>query len=411
MSDPSEDPPASEPRVADPGADSPTASASDAEARDAPLEQDSTPYSPSATKPGPRAGRGRSSRPRSLVLSAGFGTRLRPLTLECPKPLLTVGLEPVVGHTLRRLHAAGCEAAVLNLHHLGDAIESHLGRSYFGLPLVYSREDPIQGTLGALAPVRDLLSAANAVILVNGDSLCSWPFEALLRRHRRTAAAATLLLLDRAPDPALGGGVGVDGRGRVTRLREYRSVGEVRRTHIFAGAHVLSPELLERVPAGFGDIVEHLYQPILEAGERIESLVTRRRWHDLGTPERYLDACLDHARRSGLRRLWPFSSRLAASALAEVDPRASLDRSVIARGARIGASSRVEESLVLEGAVVGEGCELHQTIVGPGVHLANGSKVESRMVCRLHEHHELRESESLMGKLIYTPIRGASRPR
>lgn len=126
------------------------------------------------------------SRPRrrALVLAAGFGRRLRPLTAALPKPLLPVAGRPLVAWTLDALVAAGCEGIALNLHHQGEAIAAALGTHHRGVPLHYSREPEILGTLGAVWPLRDFLAAADEVLIVNGDSLCRWPLRALAARHQ-----------------------------------------------------------------------------------------------------------------------------------------------------------------------------------------------------------------------------------
>ena len=113
---------------------------------------------------------------RGFVLAAGYGERLRPLTHFLPKPLLPIAGEPVIGHTLRTLAAARCEAVAVNLHHLPEAIPRQLGTSYHGLPLAYSFEEEIQGTLGALHPQLDFLAAADLVLLVNTERASTPPF-------------------------------------------------------------------------------------------------------------------------------------------------------------------------------------------------------------------------------------------
>lgn len=338
---------------------------------------------------------------RALVLSAGFGTRLRPLTFLAPKPLLPVCGEPIVGWTLRRLGRVGCELAVLNTHHLAEKIPDYLGRAYWGLPLRYSLEPEIMGTYGALHGPRSLLADADAVLMINGDSLCHWPLESLVRHHFKTESDVTLLLHRRAPQDALGGGIGVDAEGRVSRFRDYPGRGEVRRRHVFAGVHVLSPKVLERVEHQSGDIISLLYQPMLEEGARISSRVTGRRWHDLGTPSRYLAANLDWARGSWPRSLWP---RGVISPLARIDAGAHVHRSIVDEDATVSAGASVRDSLIMEGAVVGEGCRVQHSIVGPGVLLAESSNVEKRMVSRMDKRHRLGSQESVMGDWLYTPL-------
>ncbi|MCP4654183.1 MAG: NDP-sugar synthase [bacterium] len=337
---------------------------------------------------------------RALVLTAGYGERLRPLTLFVPKPLLPICGEPVVGHTLRQLGKAGCEAAALNLHHLPEAIPRFLGRRYFGLPIRYSPEEEIQGTLGALYPQREFLAAADAVLVVNGDTLCRWPFRRLIRRHLRSGADITLLVHRRQPDEALGGGVGVGSDGRVVQLRDSKPVAKVASRHVFAGAHVLSPRILQRIQAGPADIVGDLYIPLLRDGGRIQGLVTSTRWHDLGTPERYLEANLDWVR--GRRPLRRRHSRI--SPLAEIAETATVRHSIVEEGAVVGEEARIEGSVLLSGARVADGSRIANSIIGPGAQLTASANIEGRMINRLRIGHQPSPHESVMGELVFTPL-------
>ena len=343
---------------------------------------------------------------RGLVLCAGFGTRLRPLTWWLPKPLLPIAGEPVAGHTLRALHSAGCEAAVINTHHRAEDLPQAFGRSYRGLALEYSHESEIQGTYGALAPPRDLLMESDAVILVNGDSFCRWPIRKILAHHFRQGADATLLLLAKAPESALGGGIAVDAVGRVVQMRELpKGPGEIVRRHGFAGLHVLSPRLLERIDSRPGDIIEDLYQPLLQDGGRIETKVLprRTRWHDLGTPDRYHAASLDALRARFFTR-WRRSGSPSTSPLARIGEAVSLDRSMVDRGARIGRGATLKDCVVLEGAQIGEQCRIHSSIIGPGVVVAPSTEVEKRLITRFDKRHELAPNESQMNDLVFTPL-------
>lgn len=342
---------------------------------------------------------------RALVLTAGYGVRLRPLTFFLPKPILPVAGEPVVGRTLRGLRRLGCEAAVLNLHHLVESIPACLGQSYHGLPLVYSREQSLLGTLGPLHENREFLRSADAALLVNGDTLCDWPWRALLRRHLRAQADATLLLHRRVSKEAFGGGVGVGGGGRIVQFREHEPIAPVVRKHVFAGAHVLSPRLLERIEAGSADIVTALYQPLLEGGGHIASVITSRRWHDLGTGERYLDAVLARTRR---RWRWLGRPRNHISPLASVSEQASVEGSVIEAWAVIEKDVRIEGSVVLPGARISAGSSIHSSIIGPGVRFAAATNIERRMVNRVKTDHELSPHDTVMGNLVYTPLAPAA---
>lgn len=314
---------------------------------------------------------------RALVLSAGLGTRLRPLTAAIPKPLLPVLGASILEHTLRRLAALGCEATAINLHHLGSQIRTALGASYEGMPLHYSAEAEAQGTLGAFPPLRDFFAPADLVLLVNGDSLCRWPLARLLRHHLEAGPTASLLVASR-PDPArFGGGVAIDRQGSILAFRssDPRST-EGSRRYVFAGAHVFQPRLVAEVRPGVADIVRDLYEPALRAGARLEAVVTARPWHDLGTPSRYLEAVLDWAR--GHRSAPEGALYLGAGAV--LAPGVSVEGSVLERGVRIEEGAEVEGSVVLEGARIGRGSRVRGSLIGPGVELPPGSVVERTLV-------------------------------
>jgi mannose-1-phosphate guanylyltransferase len=356
------------------------------------------------------------ARPRALVLAAGLGTRLLPLTAATPKPLLPVRGKPILAHTLLQLAAAGYEAAAVNLHHHGDQIRRAFGddrgradsgidgaagasiggisgigggASIGGMPLVWSEEPVLLGTLGALGPLLDFLAAADPLLIVNGDSLCRWPFAALLRRHRESGALATLLLASR-PDPAaFGGGVAVGRGGAVVSLRPGAGSagGESRRRQVFAGAHVLSRRILPDVQAALQaagapptDIVRRLYEPLLASRPGcIAAIATAGRWHDLGTPRRFLAAALDWAgadRAAGART----GRRGWVSTAAAVAAGAAVTRSSVDAGCTVAAGAVIEGSVLLPGAQVGAGCQVRGSLLGPGAQLPAGSRLEDQLL-------------------------------
>lgn len=294
----------------------------------------------------------------------------------------------------------GCEATMLNLHYLPEAIPEALGHSQYGMPLRYSLEEEIQGTSGALVGGREFLRDADLVLLVNGDALSRWPWRRLIRRHLKTGADVTLLLHRRSPEETLGGGIGVGDGGKVVQFRDYEAVGDVGKQHVFAGAHVLSPAVLERLPEGPGDIISDLYQPLLHGGAHFQSVLTGGRWHDLGTPDRYLEAGLDQLRS---RLPWQ-NNQSFISPLAEVSGGANVQGSILEAGASVGEGTEVAGSLLLPGARVAAGSRIRDSILGPGVQISSSSNIEGRMVTRIPISHKPGPQESIMGNLSYTPL-------
>lgn len=344
----------------------------------------------------------RSPRLRALALTAGYGSRLRPLTLQVPKPLLPIRGRPVVGHSLEQLAKLGCEAAALNIHYLASEIPRELGNSYFGLPLVYSEESEIQGTGGALFPLRSFLQDSDLIILVNGDALCRWPFRAMIRKHLKTNADVTLLLHRRPPESTFGGGIGVDSRGRIVQLRDAEPVGEVIQRHLFAGAHILSPRLLDHLIEGPGDIIEDLYTPLLKSGGHINSLITRRQWFDLGKPNRYLEAALDW-KTQGLfnlrRQSW-------VSPLAKIGSGVVIRRSIVEAGAIVEDDAEITDSLLLRESRIAKSCRIENSLIGPNTTISKASSIEKRMICVRNSGYQPGPEDSVLGGLIYSPLGG-----
>ncbi|HQR29122.1 MAG TPA: sugar phosphate nucleotidyltransferase, partial [Anaeromyxobacteraceae bacterium] len=230
-----------------------------------------------------------------MVLAAGLGTRLRPLTDLLPKPAVPVAGLPLVRHALARLRAAGARRAVVNVHHLPDAMERAAAEAAraLGMELAVSREPVIAGTGGALREARRWLGGAAAIVVWNGDVLFDVDLEAALSAHREGGALATMLLAPMPPGASYAT-VDVDPGMRVRRIAGHGPGGESLRPLHFTGVHVLSPALLDRVPgAPFAcDVNRHVYPPLLASGV-VHGLVVNGYWNDLGTPERYLRANLD----------------------------------------------------------------------------------------------------------------------
>ena len=343
----------------------------------------------------------RTPRFRAVVLAAGLGLRLRPLTQFLPKPLLPVTGTPVLGHTLQALAKAGCEKVAINLHHQGEKIASVFGNSFADMDIVYSPEEELLGTLGALSPLADFLSPVDVVVVVNGDSLCRWPIKKLVRRHARSRALATLLVSRRAPTEAFGGGIGIDRAKAVTSFTPRRSFGEVDKRCVFAGLHAFSPTLVAGREPRPADFVTDLYLPLLEAGEQIMALETSRPWFDLGTPAGYLVGVCDWAQRRGPVKV---AGRSWIASDAVINKKASVRRGVVESKARLATDVQVERSIVLAEARIGRKCRVRDSIIGSRVELPPGTVVDRRLVTRARADVTPRERDSVVGGLVYSPL-------
>ena len=278
---------------------------------------------------------GETPRLRAMILAAGLGTRLRPLTDELPKPLVPVGDAPAVAHIAERLAAAGIGEAVLNTHHLHAAFtEERLARVPITLRIVHERE--ILGTGGGVANAAHLLGDGD-VLLWNGDILAELDVTALLAAHRASGAVATLAV---APRTDGAGTVGLGEGGRVVRLRGER-YGEELASGDFLGIHVMGPSLRATLPIP-GGLIEDGYQPALRRGAIVATHLTACAWEDIGTVASYLAANARWLARRGLASFVHTDAHVA--------PGVDVQNSVIGAGAEVTGHGVVRNSVVWPGA-------------------------------------------------------------
>jgi mannose-1-phosphate guanylyltransferase len=323
---------------------------------------------------------------KAVILAGGEGTRLRPLTLSLPKPVVPVVDRPFLRHQLDLLATIGVREIVFSVAYRPERIEAVFGNgSAFGVKIHYAVEDPPLGTGGA---VRNALSFLDErTVVLNGDVLTDVDLQAVVARHEATRASATLVLAP-VPNPSAYGLVETAEDDRVLRFVEKPEPSQITTNNINAGIYILETRVLELIPAGAKHSIERAFYPeLLARGDRVTGFVHRGYWIDIGTPEKYLQVHRDilggefpvdlgragpqggvvapSARVSPQARLVPpfyIGPGCVVEAGAEVGPAASLVADVtVAEGAR------VRDSVVWRGTVVGRNARLEGALVGPGV--------------------------------------------
>ncbi len=224
---------------------------------------------------------------RAMVLAAGRGRRLAPLTDTLPKPLMPVAGRPMLAHILDFLRAGGIDEVVVNLHHLGHLIEDEIGDGRrFGLRVRYSWEPEILDTGGGIKRAEPLLGGEPFVV-ANGDSLLELSLRDVLEHHRRRAGVITMVVRPSAEAEQLGL-VELDDDDRVRRVagRPEDPIAVPLRGFMFPGLHVFEPAAFAWMDAGtaFG-VIRETYPRLLRAGQPIQGFVTPARWLNIDTPE------------------------------------------------------------------------------------------------------------------------------
>ncbi|MGH7164029.1 MAG: nucleotidyltransferase family protein [Nitrospiraceae bacterium] len=236
-----------------------------------------------------------------MILAAGLGTRLRPLTESLPKPLLPIVGRPLIVWNLFLLRQYGVSEVIINLHHLGHLIERELGDgSQFGMRITYSREPVILGTGGGIKQAEPFF-AGEPFLVLNGDTLMELDLEAVIGFHQQQGALATLVLRE-DPEADRWGSVEVDARQRIVRINgRGRTDPAPTFTRMFAGVHVMDPRLLRRLSPGRESSIIDAYVAELQREALIVGYGMSGYWSDVGTPERYAQVQKDA--RAGLLNL------------------------------------------------------------------------------------------------------------
>jgi len=300
----------------------------------------------------------------AMVLAAGRGTRMRPLSEVYPKPALPVLGEPVVAWAMRQAARAGAPRIAVNAWHLADRLAAAVDAVATGVPVALSRETELMDTAGGLALARDrgLLGEAGPVLVLNGDGLYGLELGPVLEAHEREGWDVTLALL-----PHLGPGrwarVVLDARARVAAIRPPGppEPGEV--PFLYPGAMVVSRAALDALPAAPGGIPERLWRPAMAAG-RMGGVVVTGHWREIGTPAAYLEAVLDL-----------LGGRCRIAPTAAVAPSAAVGRSDVGEGVTIGEEAVVAESILAGGVTVGRGARVIRSILLGPVAVAPGETV------------------------------------
>lgn len=325
---------------------------------------------------------------QALILAGGKGTRLRPLTVYTPKPVVPVCNRPFLLYQIDTLRRAGVTDVTLSLSYQPHKIEQQLGDgSDYGVKINYTFEPQPMGTAGAYKFAADLIREPTVVF--NGDIVTDLDLKAVIREHNARRAAATIVLAP-VENPCAYGLVETREDGRVRRFLEKPKADEVSCNTINAGTYILDPKVLYLIPAGVSYSFEYdLFPELLRRGESFYAHVPAGAyWIDIGTPARYLQ--VHHDILAGRVRGVRLKERRGAADLAthaEVDdlsvigdgctvkPGAQVVNSVLGEGVHVEEKARVENSVVWPHTRVGAGAHVSNAVVGRGCHIGRAAQV------------------------------------
>ena len=322
---------------------------------------------------------------RGMILAGGLSTRLYPLTLKLPKPLVPVLDRPVVAHVLDYLRRFGVDDIAINIHYFSEAVRQFVGDgSAWDASVTYLHETELMGSAGAVKQLAARFTETFAVI--GCDDVTTLDLAAAVEFHRARRAMATIVLA-RAEDVSQYGVVVTDEDGRVRSFQEKPAPGTELSNLVNTGVYIFEPGVLEHIPANtFYDFGKQVFPHLLRSQERLFGMVQDAYWCDVGTPFEYrrvhrdaLEGRLTLTPRAGATVqdgiLIGAGARVAADATilapscighnAVVESGAVVERSIVWSGARIGANARVSDAVLGNGVVIEPGA-----IVSGGEHAA-----------------------------------------
>ena len=320
----------------------------------------------------------------AILLVGGQGTRLRPLTINTPKPMLPVAGVPFTVHQIMRARDAGITRIVLATSYRADVFASFIADSDLGIEVVIATEEVPLGTGGAIRFASGFLTGAaeDPVVIFNGDVLTGVNIDALITSHEDTSADVTLYLT-KVADPRAYGLVPTSPEGRVLQfLEKPQTPEEIVTDQINAGCYVFTRSVIDSIPQGRPVSVEREIFPALLAADRaVMGVVDSGYWLDLGQPRDFVagsvDLVLGNAPSPAVTKpgesLILSGTTIAASA-------SICGGTTIGRGTKIGANSEVRASVVFDSASIGANVSITNSIIGQGAMIGDSCVIADSVV-------------------------------
>jgi len=313
---------------------------------------------------------------KGMILAGGLSTRLYPLTLDLPKPLVPVLDEPVVSHVIEYLKRYGVDDLVINVHYFPEAVRDYVGDgSRWGVDIDYLHEPKLMGSAGAVRQVADRFS--ETFVVIGCDDVTDIDLAAALAFHRERKAEATIVLAE-APDVSQYGAVIVDSKGRILEFQEKPPKGTERSNLANTGVYIFEPALLQRIPEKtFYDFGKQVFPEMLTNGCAFYGMRQQAYWCDIGTPREYRRVHRD-ALSGNVKLTPPRKAKVVDGVLigfeTRISPKARIQSpSSIGAGSSVDDGAQIVSSILWHGVRVGSGARIEDAVLGDDVIVEPGS--------------------------------------
>lgn len=335
---------------------------------------------------------------QALILAGGFGTRLRPLTLNMPKPVVPLVNRPTLAYQIELLKRAGITDVILSLNYQPDKIQEVIGNGEsYGVKIRYVTEPEPLGTAGAVKFAEEFIN--QTTVILNGDNLINLDISAVAEHHQKQKAIATIVL-QRLENPLGYGLVEIDEANNVLNFLEKPSaetLAKISTRTVNAGTYVLEPEVLNLIPKNENYSFEYgVFPELLKRNDKFTAFVDDSYWVDVGTPSRYLFAHQEiiNNRVSGFSGV-DFRGQSKVSETAEICP-----KSIIGRGCVIKDGAKVENSVLGENVSVGENSTIKDSVILSETNLGENVSISGAIIaknCKIG-HNCIISNETILGE-------------
>lgn len=341
---------------------------------------------------------------KAMILAAGVGSRLDPLTRNLPKPMVPIVNKPVMEHIVELLARNGFTKIMVNLHYHGEQIESHFGDgSKWGVKIQYSHEDRLWGDAGSVKRCEQFFDST--FLVIGGDDLADIDLRRLVKQHKEHKALCTIAL-SLVDDPAEYGIVLINEKGRITRFLE-KPKGEVIFSNMAnTGVYVFEPEIFELIPKGevygFGN---NVFPRLLEQKKRFYGYLTSSYWRDVGNLKQYQETHRDalHEKVNITFPIKEIKRYVWMGDNVDIHPSAEIAYPVV-----IGNNCRIEANArVLENSVIGDNCVVEEEAVVRDSILWEGARVMRRTMlerCVVGTGCQVKSNAAVFDGVIVDPV-------
>ncbi len=317
---------------------------------------------------------------RAMILAAGFGTRLWPLTLDRTKPAIPFLNKPLICYSLEYLSRVGIKEIVVNLHHKGESVRQALGDGQaFGVKIFYSEEEEILGTSGAMDHAKHLLMDDTFVVM-NGKVVTDIDLDAAIATHRSRSAIATLVLKENLQRERFSK-VLLNNAGNIEKFGAFPDPNNTSEAIplMFTGIQILEPAIFSYIPPNqFSHSTTNVYPKAIADGQIVAAHISKGNWYELSTLARYLDISLEFLKKQNKNIICGLETKIAKSA-------------------------SVTESILWQRVTIEEGASLNQVIVGDDVNIPANARLNRVAIVRKDKCLEIEQGE-VVGENVVVPL-------